>query len=77
MSLILSAGDLYPWAPPPTAVVLVPLPQWGVMLWSQLHTHLYFRPHPGTKFRPVFDWAHWFVGNSAFILGNEEQPAAA
>jgi hypothetical protein len=30
---------------------------------------LYFRPHPGTKYRPIFNWAHWFVGNSAYILG--------
>ncbi len=28
-----------------------------------------YRPHPGTKYRPIFNWAHWFVGNSAFILG--------
>ena len=27
-----------------------------------------FRCHPGTPKRPVFDWAHWFVGNSAWIL---------
>ena len=27
------------------------------------------RPHPGTKNRPIFNWAHWAVGNSAFILG--------
>jgi len=29
----------------------------------------YFRPHPGTSKRWVFDWLHWFVGNSAFLLG--------
>lgn len=28
----------------------------------------FFRPHPGTKFRPIFNWAHWLVGNSAFTL---------
>ncbi|RUS82613.1 hypothetical protein EGW08_009606 [Elysia chlorotica] len=27
------------------------------------------RPHPGTKYRPIFNWAHWFVGTSAHILG--------
>ncbi|KAG6443425.1 putative ferric-chelate reductase 1 homolog [Manduca sexta] len=29
----------------------------------------YFRPHPGTKNRSIFNWAHWFVGNAAHILG--------
>lgn len=29
----------------------------------------FFRPHPGTKYRVVFNWLHWFVGNSAFTLG--------
>ena len=29
----------------------------------------YFRPHPGTSKRWVFDSLHWFVGNSAFLLG--------
>jgi len=27
------------------------------------------RPHPGTKYRPVFNWVHWFVGNAAYNLG--------
>ena len=25
----------------------------------------YFRPHPGTKRRPFFNWAHFLVGNLA------------
>ncbi|GJQ82659.1 hypothetical protein Trydic_g19676 [Trypoxylus dichotomus] len=29
----------------------------------------YFRPHPGTSKRPIFNWAHWFGGNTAHILG--------
>ncbi|VVC86912.1 unnamed protein product [Leptidea sinapis] len=29
----------------------------------------YFRPHPGTNKRPIFNWAHWLLGNSAHILG--------
>ncbi|CAK1547748.1 unnamed protein product [Leptosia nina] len=29
----------------------------------------YFRPHPGTRKRPIFNWAHWFFGNAAHILG--------
>lgn len=29
----------------------------------------YFRPHPGTKRRPLFNWLHWGVGNAAHILG--------
>ncbi|XP_034826030.1 putative ferric-chelate reductase 1 homolog isoform X1 [Maniola hyperantus] len=29
----------------------------------------FFRPHPGTKNRPIFNWLHWLVGNSAHILG--------
>ena len=27
-----------------------------------------FRPHPGTPHRPIFNWAHWAVGNSAHLL---------
>lgn len=27
-----------------------------------------FRPHPGTRRRPLFNWVHWFIGNSAHIL---------
>lgn len=27
------------------------------------------RPHPGTPRRPIFNWAHWFVGRAALILG--------
>ncbi|XP_063371982.1 putative ferric-chelate reductase 1 homolog isoform X1 [Cydia amplana] len=29
----------------------------------------YFRPHPGTKKRPIFNWVHWLFGNAAHILG--------
>ena len=29
----------------------------------------YFRPHPETSKRWIFDWLHWFVGNSAYLLG--------
>ncbi|XP_008544958.1 putative ferric-chelate reductase 1 homolog [Microplitis demolitor] len=25
------------------------------------------RPHPGTPRRPLFNWAHWFIGNAAHI----------
>ncbi|XP_023326976.1 putative ferric-chelate reductase 1 homolog [Eurytemora carolleeae] len=28
-----------------------------------------FRPHPGTKFRPIFNWGHTIVGNAAFSIG--------
>ncbi|XP_060531143.1 putative ferric-chelate reductase 1 homolog isoform X2 [Cylas formicarius] len=28
----------------------------------------YFRPHPGTSTRPVFNWLHWLIGNSAHII---------
>ena len=27
------------------------------------------RPHPGTTSRPLFNWAHWGVGNSAYLFG--------
>ena len=27
------------------------------------------RPHPGDTMRPLFNWAHWFVGNSALGVG--------
>ncbi|CAH0598361.1 unnamed protein product [Chrysodeixis includens] len=29
----------------------------------------YFRPHPGTSKRPIFNWMHWLGGNAAHILG--------
>lgn len=29
----------------------------------------FFRPHPGTPKRPIFNWGHWFIGNAAHILG--------
>ncbi|KAB0803474.1 hypothetical protein PPYR_00444 [Photinus pyralis] len=28
----------------------------------------FFRPHPGTPKRPIFNWLHWFGGNAAHIL---------
>lgn len=28
----------------------------------------YFRPHPGTKHRPLFNWIHWLSGNLAHII---------
>ncbi|XP_066143030.1 putative ferric-chelate reductase 1 homolog [Euwallacea fornicatus] len=28
----------------------------------------YFRPHPGTAKRPIFNWLHWSIGNSAHII---------
>lgn len=28
----------------------------------------YFRPHPGTKRRPLFNWLHWLGGNLAHIV---------
>ncbi|XP_022913819.1 putative ferric-chelate reductase 1 homolog [Onthophagus taurus] len=28
----------------------------------------YFRPHPGTSKRPIFNWLHWLCGNVAHIL---------
>lgn len=28
----------------------------------------YFRPHPGTSKRPIFNWLHWLGGNSAHII---------
>lgn len=28
----------------------------------------FFRPHPGTKRRPVFNWLHWLCGNLAHII---------
>ncbi|XP_076268127.1 putative ferric-chelate reductase 1 homolog isoform X1 [Rhynchophorus ferrugineus] len=29
----------------------------------------YFRPHPGTPKRPIFNWLHWGIGNAAHIIG--------
>lgn len=31
----------------------------------------YFRPHPGTSKRPIFNWLHWFIGNAAHILASK------
>lgn len=31
----------------------------------------YFRPHPGTSKRPVFNWIHWLGGNVAHILASK------
>lgn len=28
----------------------------------------FFRPHPGSKSRPVFNWLHWLGGNVAHIV---------
>lgn len=28
----------------------------------------FFRPHPGTPKRPIFNWIHWFGGNAAHII---------
>ncbi|CAG0921481.1 unnamed protein product [Notodromas monacha] len=30
-----------------------------------------FRPHPDSKRRPIFNWLHWFGGNSAQIIGSK------
>ena len=27
------------------------------------------RPHPGTRVRPVFNWLHWLLGNTALTFG--------
>lgn len=29
-----------------------------------------FRPGPTDKNRPIFNWAHWFVGNAAHLLAS-------
>lgn len=31
----------------------------------------FFRPHPGSKRRPVFNWIHWLGGNVAHIIAGE------
>lgn len=31
----------------------------------------YFRPHPGTPKRPIFNWLHWLGGNCAHILASK------
>lgn len=32
----------------------------------------YFRPHPGTAKRPIFNWIHWLAGNIAHILASKK-----
>lgn len=31
----------------------------------------YFRPHPGTPKRAIFNWIHWLGGNVAHILASK------
>lgn len=31
----------------------------------------YFRPHPGTPKRPLFNWLHWGAGNAAHIIASK------
>lgn len=31
----------------------------------------FFRPHPGTPKRPIFNWGHWLAGNVAHILASK------
>lgn len=31
----------------------------------------FFRPHPGTPKRPIFNWLHWFGGNAAHIVASK------
>jgi hypothetical protein len=31
----------------------------------------YFRPHPGTSKRPIFNWLHWLCGNVAHIIASK------
>lgn len=31
----------------------------------------YFRPHPGTPKRPIFNWLHWSMGNAAHIIASK------
>ena len=30
-----------------------------------------FRPHPTARNRPIFNWLHWLVGNSAHICSSK------
>lgn len=56
------AGDSLMWHPI-LGVVLLGLAIFQVAI-------AFLRPHPGTKFRPLFNWVHWTVGNSAHIVGS-------
>lgn len=31
----------------------------------------YFRPHPESSRRPIFNWLHWFIGNAAHIVASK------
>ena len=31
-----------------------------------------FRPHPGDKHRPIFNWAHWGVGVILHLLAGKK-----
>jgi hypothetical protein len=50
------------WWHPILGVILFGLAAFQVLI-------AFLRPHPGTKFRPLFNWVHWLVGNSAHIVG--------
>lgn len=30
-----------------------------------------FRPHPDSSRRPIFNWLHWLMGNTAHVLASE------
>ena len=32
-----------------------------------------FRPHPESRSRWIFNWTHWFIGNSAHVIGGEHK----
>ncbi|XP_055603210.1 putative ferric-chelate reductase 1 homolog isoform X2 [Uranotaenia lowii] len=56
--------DLGRWSPSPHAFVGLAT---TIICFLQ-PIGAYFRPHPGTKRRPVFNWLHWLGGNLAHIL---------
>ena len=29
------------------------------------------RPHPESRSRWIFNWTHWFIGNSAHVIGGK------
>ena len=29
------------------------------------------RPHPQSRSRWIFNWTHWFIGNSAHVIGGK------
>lgn len=69
LAFIIIFAELGGWTSVPTGVnphALIGLFTTLLAFIQPIMAH--FRPHPGTPKRYIFNWAHWFVGNTAHLL---------